>query len=81
MKIALFDSLVWGSLRLAPIKIAGPLAWISAKHMFIYNPSNNRLLEQDLWFALYIFERTKVIETIVIVVYKQDHLVLGFQHT
>ena len=33
-------------------------------------------------FALYIFGRTNVIETIATVVsYKQGHLVLGFQHT
>ena len=29
-------------------------------------------------FAIHIFGKTKVIETIVTVVYKQGHLVLGF---
>ena len=38
-------------------------------------------MAHNLLFALFIFEGTKVIETIVIVVYKQGHLVLGFQHS
>ena len=41
---------------------------------------NGCILVHNLLFALYIFVRTKVIETIVTVVYKQGHLVFGFQH-
>ena len=41
---------------------------------------NGHILAHNL-FALFIFGRTKVIEIIVTVVYKQGHLVLGFQHT
>ena len=55
--------------------------------MFIYNPHikskshNDYILVHNPLFALYIFRRTKDIETIVTVVYKRSHLVLGFQHT
>ena len=39
------------------------------------------ILAHNLLFAVRIFGKTKVIETILTVVYKQGHLVLGFQHT
>ena len=58
--------------------------WISVRGMFIYNPqikSKAHILVHNPLFALFIFRGTKVIETIVTVVYKQGHLVLGFQHT
>ena len=60
------------------------LYWISVRGMFIYNPhikSKSHNLAHNPLFPLYIFRRTKVIESIVTVVYKQGHLVLGFQHT
>jgi len=52
--------------------------------MFIYNlhiNSKSHILRHNLLFTVHIFRKTKVIETIVTVVYKQGHLVLGFQHT
>ena len=71
----------WQSIK----KIAGPLAWISVRGMFIYNLpykiKNPHILTHNPLFALFIFGRTKLLETIVTTVYKQGHLVLGFQHS
>ena len=63
--------------------------WISVKSMFIYNPPHkikNPIILHIIipllsLFALFILGRTKVIEAIVTVLYKQCHMVLGFQHT
>ena len=52
--------------------------------MFIYNPhikSKIYILAHNPLSALFMFGGTEVIETIVTVVDKQGHLVLGFQHT
>ena len=67
------------------IKIAGPLMWISVIEVCSYiTPhveSKIHILAHNPLFALFIFGGTQVIETIVTVVYKQGHLVLGFQPT
>ena len=62
--------------------------WISVKGMFMYNspykiknPIMTIILVHNPLFTLYIFGRTKVMETIVTVLHKQGHLVLGFQYT